>query len=320
MDQVRRIDRHGGSGTLLATSGVVAGLVAFCWRPWGIIRGLVRAWLWLTHVKSRYIQLGSYRIHYLLGGSGRPLVLVHGLGGRAENWAGLIPPVMRNGYRVYALDLLGFGRSDRPDIDYSIAQQAEILHQFLRSMNLEQADLGGWSMGGWVALTFALAHPERVRRLFLIDSAGVRFNPGFAATLFQPATVDDARQLLAFLTPRAHLIPRFVARDMIREMRPTRPVVHRLMESMLEGSDLLDGKLHNLRAPVFIAWGKQDALIPVSCGEELHRQIPHSQLVIFDGCGHLLPAESSRRLLPEALRFLNSEPPLPASVRELPAA
>ena len=287
------------------------------WRPLWVLKQSVRAGLRLAGVRSGYVQLGSFRIHYLVGGRGRPLVLVHGLGGRAENWARIIP-ALASRHRVYALDLLGFGRSDRPDVDYSIPLQTEILNQFFDSQKLERADVGGWSMGGWIALNFALVHPERVRRIFLVDSAGMNFDFPVGAELFQPARVEDAQRLIALLTPHARLIPRFVARDLMREMRPTRPVVRRLMESMMTGNDLIDGKLHCLQVPVLIVWGKQDALIPLKCGEEMHREMPHSVLAVFDGCGHLAPAECAGRVLPEILQFLEAEPPLSASVHEFP--
>jgi len=276
----------------------------FYWRPLWVIDEATRAWLRMAGVRSEYVQLGSYRIHYLVGGRGRTLVLVHGLGGNAQNWAALIPPLMRHGYRVYAIDLLGYGGSDRPDVDYSIALQAEVLNQFFESQHLSLADVGGWSMGGWVALKFTLAHSERVRRLFLADSAGIYFQLPFSPALFHPATVEQAEQLLTWLTPQAALIPRFVARDLIRKMGPTGWVVDRAMRSMLTGADLLDGKLEAIAAPVFIIWGREDRLIPLHCGEEMHGEMPHSVLAIFDGCGHLAPVECEDRVLPEILRFL----------------
>jgi len=290
----------------------------FYWRPLWVIDECTDAWLRLAGVRSEYVQLGSYRIHYLVGGRGQALVLVHGLDGRAENWAALMPALMRHGHRVYSLDLLGFGRSERPDVDYSIALQAEIVNQFFDSQKLPGADVGGWSMGGWVALKFALAHPERVRRIFVADSAGIYFKPPFDLKLFQPATVEQAQQLLALLTPQGGRIPRFVARDFLRRTQPMKWVVERATHSMLAGSDLLDNQLAELRVPVLIIWGKQDALIPVACGETMHRQIPQSLLYVFDGCGHLAPAVCSGRVLPETLHFLEAEPPLPASEHETP--
>ena len=300
---------------------------AFYWRPLWVIDEATNALLRLAGFKSQNVQLGPYRIHYLAGGpltaasepqggEGRPLVLVHGLGGKAQNWAPMMPSLSRHGYRVYALDLLGFGRSDRPDVDYSIALQADVLLRFFESQHLTRADLAGWSMGGWVVLKFALAHPNRVRRVAVYDSAGIYFKPRFDPALFHPTTIEETQQFLALLTPQASRIPRFVARDLIREAHPAAWVVDRSMKSMQAGADLLNGKLQALQVPVLIVWGKQDVLLPLFCGEEMRREMPQSSLAIFDGCGHLAPAECSGRILPETLHFLEAEPPLPPFMRE----
>jgi pimeloyl-ACP methyl ester carboxylesterase len=280
----------------------------FYWRPLWVIDEATMVWLRWAGVKSEYVQLGPHRIHYLIGGQGKPLVLVHGLGGKAQNFALWIPALVRRGYRVYALDLLGYGDSDRPDVDYSMALEADILNQFFDSQHIARADLGGWSMGGWVALKFAVAHPERVRRVFVDDSAGVFFKPAFDPKLFHPTTTEQVQQLLAWLTPQAARIPKFVARDIIRELHPTQWVVDRAMKSMQSGADLLDNKLSSIQAPVLIVWGKQDILIPLSCGEAMHQKMPGSSLAVFDGCGHLAPVECADRILPETLQFLQAEP------------
>lgn len=296
----------------------VCSATIFYWRPFWVMDRTTRVWLRAEGVRSDYVQLGPYRIHYLASGEGKPLVLVHGLGGRAQDWALLMPTLMRHGYRVYALDLLGFGESQRPDVDYSIALQTDVLNQFVNSQRLARFDLAGWSMGGWVALKFTLDHAERVRRLVLFDSAGVDFTPAFDPALFHPATVEQAQEFLSWLTPQASRIPRFVARDMIRETRPHAWVVDRAMKSMLSRVDILNGKLGAIRAPVLIVWGKQDILVPLFCGDEMHREMPQSSVDLFDGCGHLAPVECGDRILPEVLRFLDAQPPLPASVREFP--
>ena len=90
------------------------------------------------------------------------------------------------------------------------------------------------------------------------------------------------------------------------------------MKSMQAGTDLLNGQLQSLQAPVLIVWGKLDVLLPLCCGEELRGEMPQSSLAIFDGCGHLAPAECSNRIQSETLRFLEAEPPLPPYTREFP--
>ena len=163
-------------------------------------------------------------------------------------------------------------------------------------------------MGGWVALKFSLGNPERVRRVFVISSAGVYFDFPFELELFQPTNVEQAQQLLTYLTPHAGAIPRFVARDLIREMRPTRWVVDRAMKSMKTGNDLVGGKLRDLQAPLLIVWGREDRLIPLSCGEEMHRELPGSVLAVIDGCGHLAPIERPARVVSEIVNFLGVGP------------
>jgi len=289
----------------------------FYWRPLWVIDNVTQAYLRVRGVRSEYANLGPYRIHYLTGGRGTPLVLVHGLGGKALNFALVIPSFMQHGFRVYAIDLLGFGDSDRPDVDYSISLQADVLRQFLDSQHLTQADLGGWSMGGWVSLKFATDHPQRVHRVFVGDSAGIDFKPTFDPALFRPANGEQARQLMTLLTPQAKRIPRFVENGIARELSRRGPAVGRAMNSMMTRNDVLNGKLNAIKAPVLVVWGKQDALIPLACGEEMHREMPQSILAIVDGCGHLAPVECSDQVMPETLRFLQADPALPPSVDEI---
>jgi len=287
------------------------------WRPLAVMDAATRAWLRVMGVRSEYVRLGKYRIHYLTGGDGQPLVLVHGLGGKAENFARAMPVLTRSGFRVYAIDLLGFGRSDRPDVNYSIALQADILRQFMDALDLRQADLGGWSMGGWIVLKFALQNPERIRRLFVADSAGLEFKPTFDPHIFHPQNGEQAGQLMKLLSPEARHIPQFVENRIAAEMNRKGPAVGRAVDSMLTGTDVLNGKLGAIRQPVLIVWGKDDMLIPVSCGEEMHREIPQSVLAIFDGCGHLAPVECSGSVTPEVVRFLKAEPAWAPSVKEI---
>jgi pimeloyl-ACP methyl ester carboxylesterase len=293
--------------------------VAIYFRPLWVWNHLTRAWLFANGVSGEYVQLGPYRIHYFVGGRGRPLVLVHGLGGNAQDWAPLIPALVRQGFRVYALDLLGYGRSDRPDVSYSIALETEVFHQFLDSLHLQRPDLGGWSMGGWIVLKHTLDYPERARRVFVTDSAGIRFKPSWNISLFSAATPQQVDQFMAILTPRPPHIPLFIARDLIREMAKESWIVRRAYAAMSAGGDLLDGRLHNIRQPVLILWGKEDATIPLDCGEEMHREMPQSRLAVFDGCGHLTPVVCRHRILPEVVRFLEANPPLPGREQEFAA-
>ena len=163
------------------------GFVILAWRnPLWLVDRQIDASLRLHGVHSNYVTVRGYRMHYLVGGSGRPLLLVHGLGSRGEDWANLIPQLINSGNHVYALDLLGYGDSEQPrDARYSISQQAAMVEGFLDSQHLQQVDMAGWSMGGWIAMQVALQQPQRIRRLVLL-SAGLRFQLSFDPHFFSP--------------------------------------------------------------------------------------------------------------------------------------
>ena len=302
---------------LALTAVVVLGIAGFIWRPAEVLSTAATLYLRLTGIQSRYVQLGPYRIHYFVGGKGEPLVLVHGLGGRALDFTPLLPSLAKR-HRVFALDLLGYGASDRPDVDYSVTLNTETLRQFLDSQALQQVDLTGWSMGGWISLKFTAEHPERIRRLVLLDSAGMIFKPTFDLRLLSPHTEADMRQLERLLTPHPGDEPRFIVRDLLRRLREEDWVIQRTVANMITGREVMDGKLEPVKMPVLIVWGKQDILTPLSVGEEMRREMPQSRLAIFDDCGHVAPLECRDRVLPEIQRFLVANPPLPAGTYEIP--
>jgi pimeloyl-ACP methyl ester carboxylesterase len=325
---MRVAEKAGGSSTrrvglvfgfVLLLAGLGFGVLA--WRnPLWLVDQQVDAKLRLHGVHSEFVTVHGYKMHYLAGGTGRPLVLVHGLGSRAADWANLIPRLIAGGHRVYALDLLGYGRSARPrDADYSISQQAAMVEGFLDSQHLRQVDLAGWSMGGWISMQVALQQPQRVRRLVLLDSAGLRFTLGFNPALFQPESPNDLAQLQELLVPHPHPLPEFLAMAMLRRGDNIGWVVHRSVESMMTGKDLVDGKLGALTMPVLIGWGDQDKLIPLSVGYRLHAEILQSELDIYANCGHLAPGQCVAQVAPSMLDFLKAQPARMAIVRRIPA-
>jgi pimeloyl-ACP methyl ester carboxylesterase len=299
---------------------VALGLGIAVWRnPLWLIDRQTDARLRLHGVHSEFVTVNGYKMHYLVGGSGRPLLLIHGLGSRGEDWANLIPHLIAGGNRVYAVDLLGYGLSAKPkDKPYSIAEQAVMVEGFLDSQHLQRVDLAGWSMGGWIAMRVALQQPERIRRLVLLDSAGLRFKLGFDPALFQPASPTDIAQLEGLLIPHPRPLPRFVAMAMLRRGDQIGWVVRRSVQSMMTGQDLLDGKLGALTMPVLIGWGDKDKLIPISVGYQLHAQILQSVLDVYEGCGHLAPGQCIDQVGPSVVDFLNAQPARMAMVRQIP--
>ena len=281
----------------------LAGL--FLWRPTTVVASITRTFLWAKGVHGRDVRVNGNRIHFLMGGEGRPVVLIHGLGGRADDWATIMPRLMAAGFAVYAVDLLGHGASDKPNVDYSIALEAQTVRQFLDEQKLQQVDLVGWSMGGWIALKLAAEYPHRTRTLTLVDSAGFTFNAPDPRVL-RPRTRHELEQMAALFSPKAGSIPAFLARDMLRVMADQDWVVARALESMYSRRDLMDGKVGGMTMPVQLVWGSEDVLTPLAAGYEMHRQMQQSALSVIDGCGHVALIECRDRVVPVIVRFLHA--------------
>jgi pimeloyl-ACP methyl ester carboxylesterase len=188
----------------------------------------------------------------------------------------------------------------------------------MQAVHLPRADVGGWSMGGWVSMKLALDHPEMVDRLMIYDSAGIYFPATFGPELFTPKDVAGVRKLMAILTPKPIHMPEFAAKAALRKLQRNAWVIRRSMTAMTNGYDLLDFRLQNIQQPMLIVWGAQDELIPLSVGETIHRDVPHSVLDVVEGCGHLAPAECAKPVLEGTLDFLRAQPPMQGGGKTFP--
>jgi pimeloyl-ACP methyl ester carboxylesterase len=298
---------------------VVAG-ATFYWNPLWVRDQLLRFHLWREGVKSEYVEAGGYRLHYFEAGpaDGTPLVLVHGLGAKGEDWAAMIPLMAAKGFHVYVPDLLGYGRSPRPDVDYSIALEEQVVVGFMQTMHIPRADVGGWSMGGWIAMKLTLDHPEMVDRLAIYDSAGVYFPATWEPDLFTPDDVAGVGKLIAMLTPDPKPMPEFAAEAVLRKLQWNAWVVRRSLAAMTSGKDLLDFRLNRISQPMLIVWGSKDVLIPLSVGERIHEAVPQSVMNVVEGCGHLAPAECAVPVAESTVDFLRSEPAMRGGEKTFP--
>ena len=285
---------------------VVVGGVGFLVRPVSYFNEWMYLGECLSGVESRSVTVAGHRVHYNAEGpaEGPVVVLVHGLGGRGEDWHGLAPYLAKAGFRVYMPDLPGDGRSEKPaDFSYSVPDEAALVLGFLDALGLKQVDLGGWSMGGWIAQRIGSEHPERVRRLILFDSAGIYETPKWDTRLFTPSTPADLDQLDALLMPNPPKVPGFIARDILRISKKNAWVIHRTLDRALTGRDTTDSLLPGLKMPVLIVWGAEDKITPLSQGEKIHQLVTQSQLEVFAGCGHLAPGQCAAQIGPRVVEF-----------------
>jgi len=285
----------------------MVGVAGFFVRPVGYFNELTYVREYFHGVENHSLEVAGRRMHYEIEGpiAGAPVVLIHGLGGRAEDWASLAPYLAKAGFRVYMPDLVGYGRSERPeDFSYSVRDEAEQVVAFLDAVGLKQVDLGGWSMGGGIVQHVAFKHADRVRRLMLFDSIGVYEMPTWNVQLFTPRTADELSQLDVLLMPHPPVVPAFVARDIVRISEKRAWIIHRAVDSMLTGQDATDTMLPKMQMPVLLVWGALDRITPVELGEKMYRLVPQSQLDVVDGCGHLAPGQCADRIGPRVVEFL----------------
>jgi 2-hydroxy-6-oxonona-2,4-dienedioate hydrolase len=254
------------------------------------------------------------KIHYVEAGSGPVVVLLHGLGGNSANWAFNINALAQH-YRVVVPDQLGFGRSDKPLINYRVATYVDFLDKFLDELKIEKASLVGNSMGGWISALYTLAHPSRVERLVLVDAAGFRPPKEFdLKTLggLNPSTRDAMRQLAALVFFNQKLFGSDAAIGLALTQRLTAGdgyTIQRLVESIADGDDMLDGRLNAIKQPTLIIWGRADGLTPLAReGEKFRAEMPAAQFLVFDECGHVPQVEKASEFNAAVLKFLSTAP------------
>jgi 2-hydroxy-6-oxonona-2,4-dienedioate hydrolase len=258
---------------------------------------------------DKFITVYGAKIHYIEAGTGAPLILIHGLADDASIWDSVIPALSAR-FRVIALDQIGFGRSDKPLLNYRVSTFVDFLDGSMTELKIERASLIGSSLGGWIAAAYALAHPERIERLVLSDAAGyaalAKTMDRRALSALRLASRDDIR----YLGPLTFHDKRFYQDlDLAFKQRVTAGdsyTVGQLLDSMVRGDDALDNRLRMINRPTLVIWGRDDKLIPLNFGERFHQEIATSRLQIIDNCGHMPQVECPNEFAAAVLQFLNN--------------
>jgi pimeloyl-ACP methyl ester carboxylesterase len=250
------------------------------------------------------------RLHYVDAGSGSVVVLLHGLADDVGVWESVMPALAER-HRVIALDQIGFGRSDKPLLSYRAGTFVDFLDGFLNELKIDRASLVGNSLGGWIAANFALAHPERIDRLVLCDAAGYAAVPKTMDPRALNALRLASREDIRYLGPLTFHNKRFYEDvDLAFKQRVTAGdnyTVNQLLDSMIRGEDVLDGRLGAIHKPTLIVWGREDKLIPLNFAERFHKEITGSRLEVIDDCGHMPHVECADKFNHALLKFFGDE-------------
>jgi 2-hydroxymuconate-semialdehyde hydrolase len=269
--------------------------------------------------RGRTITAAGIRTNYHDEGAGAPVVLLHGSGPGVTayaNWR-LTIPALRARHRVIAPDLIGFGETERPaGIVYRLETWVRHALGLLDALALPRVDLVGNSFGGALALALALRHPERVRRLVLMGSAGLSFpiTAGLEAVWGYEPSVEAMRRLLDVFAFDQSLVGDDLAR--VRHAASLRPGYQEAFSAMfpaprqrwVDGLASDERDLARLPHPTLIVHGREDRVIPPSCSQRLLELIPDAQLHVFGRCGHWTQIEHAGRFSRLVLDFLGEEP------------
>ncbi len=276
------------------------GLVAMV-ASWYVLPGIWSSLLtWvgrrLTGLRSRRRTVQGILWHYLEGGRGPTLVLLHGLAAECDHWLAVAGNLRRE-YHILIPDLPGFGASEPPaELSFLIDDQSRRLEAWLDELGIEQCLLAGNSMGGWIAADFAARNPARVPALWLQDPFGVlTAEPSeLLAALargernpFAVQKLSDYKYLAMVMLSRTYHVPYPLLRHGYLLAKRLYPHLDRMHQEVLVRSEPLESLAPRLSMPVLIEWGSADRAVHVSGAWILDQLIPRSEVVILEGAGHL---------------------------------
>jgi pimeloyl-ACP methyl ester carboxylesterase len=244
---------------------------------------------------ATYLELEGTRVRYVDVGEGPPVVLLHGFASSIENWITVMPKLVKD-HRVIAIDLRGFGWTDRPVADYSPKAQAQLLKALLDERKVGKIALVAHSWGSSVALAFALEYPDQVDRIALYDAW---VYDSQLPSMFHMARAKGLGEILfgLFYSERyeerltlGFYDPEIVTQQLVDEVEIAfdRPGTRAAALEAVRGMrfDEMEEKYQTIKAPTLLLWGREDLVTPVSIGEKLVRQLPNAKLNIYPRCGH----------------------------------
>jgi pimeloyl-ACP methyl ester carboxylesterase len=260
-----------------------------------------------TPQKLAYVN--DYAIRYLDHGpaDGRTLVLLHGIGASAERWSRVIPTLSKY-FRVVTPDIIGFGYSDKPTVEYTMDFFLDFFNGFLDSLDISKASMIGSSFGGHIATEFAIRFNRKIDRLVLASPAGMMRTStptldGYIMAALYP-TYENAFKAFKEMAYDPDAVNEEIVMDFVNRMRL--PNAKYAFMSTLLGmryAPELQGRLGKIISPTLLVWGDNDRMIPVQYSKE-YSEIPDSELVVIKNCGHTPYVEKPMTFNKLLLKFL----------------
>ncbi len=237
-----------------------------------------------------HTYVGGVKVFYQTEGMGEPVILIHGNGLSHGQWKYNIGTLSKS-HKIYALDLPGFGLSDKPEVNYGVQYYVEFLRSFIDARHISNPIIIGHSMGGAVAAGLAAKYPQEVAGLALSDATGISpVGTLYSKELFDVFFSLSARSRKLFCRSMFYDGPASSLLDdimLVSDNKESRNAFIKNCRDMMMYDSYRISLLKSITAPTLIMWGRNDMLLPVSDAQKYHDSIPGSSVKLFDKCGHI---------------------------------
>jgi len=263
------------------------------------------------------INANGIDIYYETRGKGSPLMLINGWGGNLDSWSGKMVDLLSEQHRVIMMDNRGTGRSDKPDIPYTMDMMAADVRGVLNSLDIEKAHVMGFSMGGAITQTFGVNYPDTTLSLVICGASAGRENSvssdpkvqmdlALIANPLPEMTERDVTVKLLYLLYSKEYVEAHLEELVEDETYSDYPTPSHALMNQSHAISTMDTYTHlpDLKVPVLVMTGDEDVLVPPENSEKIASQIPGSELVMISGCGHGFLKQKMEEAAWHVLRFL----------------
>jgi pimeloyl-ACP methyl ester carboxylesterase len=268
--------------------------------------GILRRSL-MDKIQNRKMQVGELKIHYVTGGEGKPLVIIHGGANGAGAWKKNLTELAKH-YTVYAPDLPGFGRSQEIEGDFQIPELVKFVDAFTRNLGLKSFHLIGHSLGGAVAVNYVLQFPNKITKLVLVSSMclgkEVALWVRFLSRLWLARIMGEVLFTI-FRAIKWAGEKLFVGVEFLMPFSRASMILGIPLTTLKEQTIVLANRLSDIMVPTLVVWGAKDRIVPPKQAYNAGKLIPHCQVVIFDDCGHSVYREKLPEFSQLLTRFLD---------------
>lgn len=249
------------------------------------------------------IKIQDLDLNYIVEGEGTPLVVLHGWGCNIDTVRSIIN-IFNGKYKVYALDLPGFGKSQEPKEPIDSFAYAEIVKEFLEMMKVKKASFIGHSFGGKLSIIFGAKYPELVDKIVLIDSAGLIPKRGakYYIKVYSFKSFRFIYKNLFFWLKDEKKMEKFYKKFGSDDYRDSSGVMRRIVVKVV--NENLQPLLKDIKAPTLIIWGENDQATPLYMAKIMEKEIKDSGLVVFNGAGHYSYLDDYNRFVAVIKAFL----------------